>query len=309
MAPTSSTQALKLATGIEKKPQSPQDVISGMIKAEMPRIQRLIQNPTMTQRFGQLAMMELRRNPTLFQCDPMSILACLMTSASLGLQLGVGGQAYLIPFKGECTFVPGWKGLMSLMHRTKSADAQTEVVRQGDHFKVYYGTNPCIEHEKNSTRKSPITHFYAWGRVRGAEYPIIDVWTMEEILDHRQRFNKSGEKHYSNKSPEAMEAYGKKIPLLQVLKYLPVSFEMEQATDLDAQAEMGTQRIRPNDVIEGIVGAELPAVTPSEPTPYDQAFDILEWDGAQRKAFLDEHKGKPEEDIKSLLNVEVDRLP
>jgi recombination protein RecT len=309
MAPTSSTAALKQVTGIEKKPQSPQDVISGMIKAEMPRIQRLIQNPTMTQRFGQLAMMEIRRNPKLFECDPMSILACLMTSASLGLQLGVGGQAYLIPFKGECTFVPGWKGLMSLMHRTKAADVWTDVVRDGDYFKAYYGSRPGIEHEKKGSRADKVTHFYACGKVRGAEYPVIDVWSMEEILEHRSRFNKSGDKHYSYKSPEGMEAYGRKIPLLQVLKYMPVSFEMEQAADLDAAAEMGTQRIRPNDVIEGVMGAELPPAVTADPTPYDQAFDILEWDGAQRKAFLDEHKGKSEEDIKSLLNVEVDRIP
>lgn len=304
MAPTSSTQALKLATGIEKKPTNPQEVIGNMIKAELPRIQRLIQNPNMTRRFGQLAMMELRRNPTLFSCDPMSILGCLMTSASLGLQLGVGGQAYLIPFKGECTFVPGWKGLVSLMHRTKAADVWTGVVRQGDFFKAYYGSQPGIDHEKKSTREDVITHFYACGLVRGAQYPVIDVWTMEEILAHRGRFNKS-EKHYSYKSPEGMEAYGRKIPLLQVLKYMPVSFEMEVATDLDSAAETGNQRIRPSDVIEGVIGADV--TTPVEPTPHDQAFDILGWDATQRTAFLDEHKGKPEEDIKSLLSVEVDR--
>lgn len=299
----SGVQALKQQTGIEKKMISPQESIGNMIKAELPRIQRLIQNPGMTKRFGQLAMMELRRNPTLFSCDPMSILGCLMTSASLGLQLGVGGQAYLIPFKGECTFVPGWKGLVSLMHRTKSADIWTEVVREGDTFKAYYGSQPGIDHEKNSTRADRITHFYAVGLIRGAQYPVIDVWTMDEIVAHRARFNKSGDKHYSYKTPEAMEAYGRKIPLLQVLKYMPASFEMEVATDLDAAAETGTQRIRPNDVIEGVISAE---VTPVEPTPHDQAFDILEWDGARRTAFLDENKGKSEEEIKSILNNEID---
>jgi recombination protein RecT len=304
---TSSVAALKQQTGITKKPRSQQDIISDMIKAEMPRIQRLIQSPSMTQRFGQLAMMEIRRNPKLFECDPMSILGCLMTSASLGLQLGVGGQAYLIPFKGECTFVPGWKGLMSLMHRTKSADVWTEVVREGDVFKAYYGTTPEIEHEKKGSRMAKITHFYACGHVRGAKHPVFDVWTMDEILDHRSRFNKSGDKHYSYKSPEGMEAYGRKIPLLQVLKYMPVSFEMEQATDLDMAAETGTQRIRPNDVIEGVIGEGMAPTEPMPSTPYDEKFDLLCLNAEERAEFLELHKGKTEAEINAELEQQLDK--
>lgn len=304
---TSSVAALKQQTGIAKNPVSQQDIISNMIKAEMPRIQRLIQSPAMTQRFGQLAMMEIRRNPKLFECDPSSILGCLMTSASLGLQLGVGGQAYLIPFKGECTFVPGWKGLMSLMHRTKAADVWTEVVREGDVFKTYYGTSPEIEHEKKGSRMAKITHFYACGHVRGAKHTVFDVWTMEEILDHRSRFNKSGDKHYSYKSPEGMEAYGRKIPLLQVLKYMPVSFEMAQATDLDMAAETGTQRIRPNDVIEGVIGNDLGLSQATAVTPYDEKFGFLYWNDAERAEFLELHKDKSEEDIHSILDAELER--
>lgn len=305
MAPTSSIAALKAQTGITAKPVSQQDIIGNMIKAEMPRIQRLIQNPSMTKRFGQLAMMEIRRNPKLFECDPMSILGCLMTSASLGLQLGVGGQAYLIPFKGECTFVPGWKGLMSLMHRTKAADVWTEVVRSGDYFKAYYGTKPGIEHEKKGSRLDPITHFYACGLVRGAQYPVFDVWTMEEIVEHRSRFNKSGDKHYSYKSPEGMEAYGRKIPLLQVLKYMPANFEMEQATDLDSAAETGTQRIRPNDVIDGVISEDL--ALPVSSTPFDDKFVFLGWNAQERAEFIEMNKGKSDGEIHAILDAELDR--
>ena len=70
MAPTSSTQALKIATGLEKKPAHPQDVISNMIKAELPRIQRLLQNPGMTKRFAQLAMMEMMAGPGICTSRP-----------------------------------------------------------------------------------------------------------------------------------------------------------------------------------------------------------------------------------------------
>lgn len=309
MAPTSSTQALKLATGIEKKPQSPQDVISGMIKAELPRIQRLLQNPGMTKRFAQLAMMEMRRTPKLLECYPESVLAGLLTSASLGLQLGVGGQCFLVPYGREATFVTGWKGYVTLMNRTERAQVWTGAVREGDEFDYSDGSRPFIHHKRKADRDAQLTHFWSNGQQNGAEYPTIDVWTLRDAERHRTSFNKVGPKHYSFNNPESFEAYGRKLPLLQVVKYMPSSYEIDQAQELDFTADAGTQKLRPNDVIEGIVGAELPPLTPSELTPYDQAFDILEWDSAQRKAFLDEHKGKSEEDIKSLLNVEVDRLP
>jgi recombination protein RecT len=269
-------EGLRQQTGMTTTKDTPQQTIAKMIAAEMPRIQRLIQNPSMTRRFGQLAMQEMRKNPTLFNCQPASVLACLMTSASLGLQLGVGGQAYLIPYKKrdgsyECTFVPGWKGYMTLMHRTGQADAQTGVVREGDAFRAQFGSSPFIEHERRGDRSAKITHFYAWGQVRGAEYPIVEVWTMADILDHRARFNKVGDKHYSYNNPESFEAYGRKVALLQVLKYLPASFEMEQAMELDGQAEVGKQALTPDSVIEGVITSAAPA----EGEPEQQAGESV----------------------------------
>lgn len=283
---TKGNEGLKAQTGLAPQQRlSPQDTIAAMIKAEMPRIQRLIQNPSMTKRFGQLAMMEMRRNPTLFDCAPQSVLACLMTSASLGLQIGVGGQAYLIPYRGECTFVPGWKGLMTLMHRSGLADAQTGVVREGDFFEATFGTHPHIDHERRADRDAKITHFYAWGRVRGAEWPVIEVWTYADIEKHLAKNNKVGPKHYAlADNRKNFEQYGRKIPLLQVLKYLPASFEMDVASELDGQAEAGKQSLRPNDVIEGMMAAANPDVPEPDGggdmpdlTPYIEPLTILGW--------------------------------
>jgi hypothetical protein len=97
--------------------------------------------------------------------------------------------------------------------------------------------------------------------------------------------------------------YARKLPLLQVIKYLPKSVELATAATLDYSADAGTQAL----TIEGVSGDSPIELPESATTPYDQAFEILQWDGAARKAFLDENRGKSEEEIKSLLNVEVDR--
>jgi hypothetical protein len=51
-----------------------------------------------------------------------------MTAAQLGLEPGINGQGYLIPYKGTCTFVPGWKGLVDLVARSGRATVWTGVV-------------------------------------------------------------------------------------------------------------------------------------------------------------------------------------
>ena len=71
---------------------------------------------------------------------------------------------------------------------------------------------------------------YAVGRVHGAEYPVVEVWPVGKVLAHRQRFNKVGERHYSY---ENLEMYARKVALLQVLKYMPKSVELQNAVSLE----------------------------------------------------------------------------
>ena len=59
--------------------------------------------------------------------------------------------------------------------------------------------------------------------------------------------------------------YARKLPLLQVLKYVPRSIELVTAQSIDAQAEVGQQHLKIEDVrgvIEGMV--EVPE-TPEIP--------------------------------------------
>ena len=68
-------------------------------------------------RMTRLALTEFSKNPALQKCSFASIASCVMTASQLGLEIGVGGQAYIIPYKDTATFVPGWKGLIDLGNR------------------------------------------------------------------------------------------------------------------------------------------------------------------------------------------------
>jgi hypothetical protein len=61
--------------------------------------------------------------------------------------------------------------------------------------------------------------------------------------------------------------YARKVALLQVLKYVPRSVELATAFQLDATAEMGTQRFDIKDVPNIIEGTVMPEAEPEQKPP------------------------------------------
>ncbi|MFM9434549.1 recombination protein RecT [Janthinobacterium sp. CG_23.3] len=193
-------------------------------------------------RMVRLAMTAFSQNPGLQKCDMHSIFASVVIAAQLGLEIGVGGQGYLVPYKGKATFVPGWQGLVDLVSRAGRATVWTGAVYRGDEFEWALGDKPFVTHRPGGDGDSwkDISHVYAIGRVNGSQHPVIEVWTMDRIVRHLNKFNKVGAMHYAVKdNGQNMEMYARKVALLQVLKYMPKSVEVQRATDVAAVADTG----------------------------------------------------------------------
>jgi recombination protein RecT len=189
-----------------------------------------------------LAMTSFSQNAALQKCDMHSIFASVVIAAQLGLEIGVGGQGYLVPYKGKATFVPGWQGLVDLVSRAGRATVWTGAVYQGDKFDWALGDNPFVKHqpEGDADNWKQITHVYAIGRVNGSQYPVIEVWTMDRVVRHLNKYNKVGASHYALKdNGQNMEMYGRKVALLQVLKYMPKSVEVQRAMDVANATDSG----------------------------------------------------------------------
>ena len=189
-------------------------------------------------RMTRLALTAFSTNPDLQLCTHESIAGSIMTASQMGLEPGVNGQGYLIPYKGRCTFVPGWKGIVDIANRSGRSSVWTGAVFVGDEFDYALGDRPFITHKPGRSLGDPddLLYVYAVGRVKDSEWPIIDVWPMEKIWAHRDHYNKVGKKHYSYQNPEM---YARKIPLLQVLKYMPTSIELSAAVEVTHAAEAG----------------------------------------------------------------------
>lgn len=199
-------------------------------------------------RMARLALTAFSTNKALQDCSTDSILASLMTATQLGLEPGINGQGYLIPYKSTCTFVPGWKGLVDLVSRAGRATVWTGAVYEGDKFDYQLGDEPFCRHKPGDSEGN-FTHVYAIGRVKDAQMPVIEVWTRGKVKKHLDQYNKVGGRHYAMASESNFEMYARKVALLQVLKYMPSSIELANAITVSHAAEAGQGAVIEGDFV------------------------------------------------------------
>jgi recombination protein RecT len=258
-------------------------------------------------RMARIALTSLRVNPKLLNCTRESFYGSLMAASQLGLEPGINGQCYLIPYKQTCTLIPGWRGYMELLNRTERAIAWTDAVYDGDEFDYEKGDKPFIHHKtgKWAGIEAAMTYVYSVGRIKNMEIPILDVWDINKIWAHRDKNNKCYDKsdHYSFKHPEM---YARKIPLLQVLKYLPSSIELANASALDVTGTEGRQALTIDMALTGALENGADTGVPDANDPREQEleslFEKLGKNPTERKMLRDSYvpQGKIDELISSL---------
>lgn len=179
------------------------------------------------------------------------------SAVSDAINTGIGlcnGRGYLVAEKGICKFIPGWKGLIDLVSRTGRASAWTGVVYKGDKFDYELGCSPYLRHkqEGDSDDWADATHVYAIGRIKGQEYPIIEVWSIKKVIKHLSKYNTVGGEHYALKDDNSFEMYARKLVLLRAIKYLPSS------QDLDAAVAAAHAAETYNEVVQDGNFADMP---------------------------------------------------
>jgi len=211
-------------------PQAPQ-TLGALLVSKKNQIAAALPKHLDADRMIRLAMTCVSQSDNLRKADIHSVFRALLLSSQTGLEIGVGGQAYLVPYKNregayEAQFVPGWQGIVDLVSRSGRATVWTGAVFEGDEFDWQLGDAPFVRHRPGGENdEEKLTHVYAVGRVNGSHHPVIEVWTRDRVIRHRNKFNKVGNKHYSFVN---FEMYARKVALLQVLKYMPKSIEMQK---------------------------------------------------------------------------------
>jgi recombination protein RecT len=237
--------------------------IVGLLEGQKKQIQMALPKHLTADRLCRVAVTEMNKNPKLFDCQPVTVLASIIMAAQLGLEPGVNGQCYLVPYKGVCQLIPGWQGYVDLISRAGRASVWTGAVREGDEFTYKLGSCPVLEHTPSDEDGGNFTHVYAVGWVKGAQWPVIEVWSRAKVAKHLNQYNRVGERHYALQGENNLEMYGRKVALLQVMKYMPKSVEMRDAQSLEYRAEEGLQNL--TLATGGVVDADYEDATESEP--------------------------------------------
>jgi recombination protein RecT len=264
---------------------NPKTIFSELQKMK-PQIEAALPRHMTPDRMARIALTQLRVNKKLFNCTAESFYASLMAASQLGLEPGVQGQCYLIPYGTTCTLVPGWRGYMDLVSRTERATAWTDAVYDGDEFDYEKGDKPFIHHKpgKWAGKEAALIFTYAVGRTKSSEWPVIEVWDIDKVWAHRNKQNKVGDRHYSYVHPEM---YARKIPLLQVIKYLPSSIELANASALDVTASEGRQNLTIDMALKGELdsGGDASEFDPNDPDEQEleEMFDKLGKNATERK--------------------------
>jgi recombination protein RecT len=185
-------------------------------------------------RIARLAVTEIRRTPKLLQCKRDSLLGAIMAASQMGLEIGVNGQCWLVPFKGEATLIMGYRGMIDLGWRSdKIRRIDARAVYEKEDFSFVYGLHPELHHTPLPPKdRGALTHAYAIIETTTGGL-MFQVMFRDEIDDVRSaaKTDKIWAAHYVEMA--------KKTVLRRSFKLAPCSTDLQQAVSLDEQAEIG----------------------------------------------------------------------
>lgn len=229
-------------TAIARRQDTPAARLNLYLTARSKNLAQYARNSIRPDTLIRLAVFEFAQSEWLQKCQPETVYASLVTAAQLGLEpSGVRGEAYLVPFKGKCTLVPGWRGLIKLALRSKAVKSfYSHVVYEGDDFVVRLGTDPAIHHVPllNGPEGREVIAAYA---VAVMENGTIDPEVMDRHeLDKIRTFAASsrGGKDGPAYTQWADQMY-RKAPIRRLAKRLPLGDDYFLAQKLDELHDAG----------------------------------------------------------------------
>lgn len=233
----------------EKQPS-----IAEFISRLTPEIQRALPKGMDADRIARLALTVVRRDRALAACTLDSFAGALLTAAALGLEPGVNGEAYLVAYKGECTFIAGYQGMAKLFWQHPMArhlDAQA--VYANDEFDYAYGLDPYLTHKPaRGDRGTDIVAYYAVAALSSGAKAFV-VLSPKEVRDLR-----GGKVGPSGKIADPTHWMERKTVLRQLFKLMPKSSTLQHA--LDADEKTGTELHR--ELIVDTTPAPVAALEP-----------------------------------------------
>jgi len=207
--------------------QAKQPTLVAALQSMGPEIQRALPRHMSADRIARITLTLVRQSEALANCKPTSFFGAILTAAALGLEPGVNGECYLVPYKGECTLIIGYQGVAKLFWQHPLAKRlSAEYVCQNDQFDYDKGLAPFLKHTPAAKDRGPVVGYYAIAELStGAR--VFDYFTADQIKALR------GGVIGTKGVPDPEHWMERKTALKQVLKLMPKSVELIKASAVD----------------------------------------------------------------------------
>jgi len=236
IAPTESPAAAPIVKTAVKN-----ECIENWIKHEFPeKLAQVLPRHLTPTRIVRVVLMAMLKQPKLRECTKASLLQCVLTCSSLGLEPD-GRRAHLIPFnvnkkvgnewihdRTDCTLIIDYKGIVELVRRSgEVSDIHADVVREGDFFEYTFGTGGHLVH-KPAIQRGKVLTAYSYVKLRdGSE--SYDVMSVDELTAIRARSKAKNSGPWVTDEAEMQ----KKTVFRRHSKWLPLSAEIREAIEAD----------------------------------------------------------------------------
>ncbi len=232
------------------------------------QIQMALPSHLTADRMVRVALTTIRQTPKLLDCNPLSLVKCVMQAAALGLEPDpLMGRAYIVPYGTEATLIVGYKGLIDLARRSgQIRSVEAHVVYEHDEFSYSYGLSEDLVHKPAYQQdRGHVTHAWALARFKdgGHQFEVMDFWSLEKIRNGSK--NGSGQVWRDHRE----EMYRKTV-LRRLCKFLPLSPELSTHLGREELVDAG---VAPSVAYEDDNGEILES--PAPPSPNGSKSDAL----------------------------------
>lgn len=209
-----------------------------LLEQAKPRLASVLPRHMSVDRLIRITLAAVSQTPKLAECTADSVLFGVMKAAQLGLEPGVLGGCYLVPFsnKGtmEAVFIPGYRGLIDLARRSGQIESiEAHVVFEKDRFLCHYGLDPKLEHEPFwGEEPGGIMAVYAIAKLKDGGKQL-EVMTKAQIDRIRARSKSGSSGPWVTDYPEM----ARKTVVRRLCKYLPLSPELADAMESEDRVE------------------------------------------------------------------------
>ncbi|MBJ8106035.1 MULTISPECIES: recombination protein RecT [Bacillus cereus group] len=227
----------QLANRKANAPATPDQLVEGYMKKMAPRFAEVLPKHMSMERMSRIALTTIRTNPKLLECDVPSLMGAVMQAVQLGLEPGLLGHCYLLPFKNkkqkkmEVQFIIGYKGMIDLARRSGHIQSiYAHAVYENDEFEYELGLHPRLKHKPSFGERGAFIGAYAVAHFKDGGHQM-EFMPKSEIEKRRQR-SAAANSSYSPWTSDYDEM-AKKTVVRYMFKYLPISIEVQSQAQHD----------------------------------------------------------------------------